>query len=119
VAPVDHTAFLIVGLGCLAVINIILLVDIELTLLRNKHNQSPDENIWGFGQVLALLLLVVPVRDFVTSILDIREAKENIQRDFEQHLQKAFDENTFDGHDFEGLIKQGADPKVELGGTHG
>ncbi|KAJ7239119.1 armadillo-type protein [Mycena rebaudengoi] len=115
--PLDHTAFLIVGLGCLAVINIILLVDVELTLLRNKHNQSREEDDWGFGQVLALLLLVVPMRDFVTSILDIRKAKENIQRAFKEHLRQAVDKNTFDGHDFEGLIKRRADPNVELEGA--
>jgi hypothetical protein len=126
VAPLGHTAFLIVGLGCLAVINIILLVDVELTLRRNKHDQSPEEDEWGFGQVLALLLLVVPLRDFVGSILDIgekvkgeKEAKANIQKDFEKHLRQAIDGNTFVGHDFQGLIDRGANPSVELQGTHG
>jgi hypothetical protein len=51
--------------------NDILLLDIELTLRRNKHDQSPEEDEWGFWQVLALLLLVIPLRDFVISILDI------------------------------------------------
>jgi hypothetical protein len=125
VAPLDHTAFLVVGLGCLAVINIILLVDVELTLWRNKHDQSPEEDEWGFGQVLAPLLLVVPLRDFVGSILDIREkvkvekqAKENIQKSFEKHLRQAIDGNTFVGHDFQALIEQGADPNTELKRTH-
>ncbi|KAJ7697916.1 hypothetical protein B0H17DRAFT_1130195 [Mycena rosella] len=35
-----HTTFLVVGLVLLVVINIIFLVDIELTLSRNKHLQS-------------------------------------------------------------------------------
>jgi hypothetical protein len=125
VAPLDHTAFLIVGLGCLAVINIILLVDVELTLWRNKDNQSPEEDEWGFGQVLALLLLVVPLRDFVGSILDIQEkvkgeeqAKKNIQKSFEKHLRQAIDGDTFVGHDFQALIEQGADPNTELKRTH-
>ncbi|KAF7358132.1 Multiple ankyrin repeats single kh domain [Mycena venus] len=118
----NHTAFLIVGLGSLVVINIILLVDVELTLLRNKHHQSREDDEWGFGQVLSLLLLVVPVRDFITSILDIREkverekvAKEDIQKTFNEHLQHAIVNDTLEGHDFKGLIKQGADPKGKVG----
>ncbi|KAF7357316.1 Multiple ankyrin repeats single kh domain [Mycena sanguinolenta] len=86
-----RTAFLTVGLVCLLIINLILLVDVELTLRRNKHKQSTGENDWGFGQVLALLLLVVPIQ--------------------------AIAHNTFVGHDFQGLIEQGADPKVELDGA--
>ncbi|KAJ7118285.1 armadillo-type protein [Mycena epipterygia] len=120
-SSLNHTAFLIVGLVCLALINVIQLVDVELTLLRNKRDQSNVEDEWGFGQVLALLLLVVPLRDFVTSILDIREklerakvAKEKIQTTFNDHLQHALDTDTFEGHDFKGLIEQGADPNVEL-----
>ncbi|KAJ6506971.1 hypothetical protein C8R45DRAFT_514274 [Mycena sanguinolenta] len=100
----DRTAFLIVGLVCLIIINIILLVDVELTLQRNKHNQSEGENDWGFGQVLALLLLVVPLRDFVTSIMNIREkmakdreARENIQKSYNQHLQEAIKDDNFAG----------------------
>ncbi|KAJ7889676.1 hypothetical protein B0H13DRAFT_2041222 [Mycena leptocephala] len=121
VALLGHTAFLIVGLGCLALINIILLVDIELTLRRNKHNQSREEDEWGFGQVLALLLLVVPLCDFVASILKIRKkvesdkhAKDNIQKTFEENLLLAVRNDTFDGHDFKDLIERGADPKVPV-----
>ncbi|KAJ7807430.1 hypothetical protein B0H14DRAFT_2609675 [Mycena olivaceomarginata] len=120
-APKNHTAFLLVGLICLAVINIILLVDVELTLRRNKIDQSTEEDNWGFGQILALLLLVVPLRDFWTSIVDIRdkvtrerEAKENIQRSFEKHLREAINGDTLVGHDFPNLINQGADHKTEL-----
>ncbi|KAJ7059339.1 armadillo-type protein [Mycena amicta] len=134
----NHAAFLIVGLVSLGVINIILLVDIELTLRRNKRNQSTEEDQWGFGQTLALLLLVVPLRDFVTSILDIREkvkrekaVKEKVQKDFEEHLQQAVSNDSFEGHDFKALIQGGANPKVaikykgqdvtvlELSGSHG
>jgi hypothetical protein len=120
--PRNHTAFLIVGLVCLVVINIVLLIDIELTLRRNK---SPAEDEWGFGQVLALLLLVVPLRDFVTSILDIREkvgkdkeAEAKIQGDFEEHLRKAIAAGTAESGIFVDLIERGADPTVELEGTN-
>ncbi|KAJ7482666.1 hypothetical protein FB451DRAFT_1555661 [Mycena latifolia] len=117
----NQTAFLIVGLICLAIINVILLVDIELTLRRNKGDQSPEEDQCGFGQILAWLLPLVPRRDFATSIMDIgekvareKEAKEKIQRSFEKHLREAINDNTLVGHDFQGLIEQGADPKAEL-----
>ncbi|KAJ7204241.1 hypothetical protein B0H12DRAFT_473635 [Mycena haematopus] len=112
------TAFLVVGLVCLAVINIVLLVDIELTLRRNQHEQFRGEDEWGFGQVLALLLLVIPVRDFVTSVLDVRDKVKNIQREFEKHLEEAVLKNTLMGHDFKDLIERGADPNVERKGDH-
>jgi len=122
-----HTAFLIVGLVCLAIINIIFLVDIELTISRNRQIQSREEDNWGFGQVLALLLLVVPLRDFVTSINDVRrkrrekerqanETRRNVQKQFEEHLRKAISEDTFEGHDFQYWIDQGAEPNTELKG---
>jgi hypothetical protein len=117
--PLTGIAFLIVGLVCLAIINIILLFDIELTLRRNKQNQSPEEDEWGFGQVLALLLLVIPLRDFVTSILDIREkVKEELQRTFERYLRQAMVKNTLDDHDFQSLIKKGVDPNAQLEGLY-
>ncbi|KAJ7697889.1 hypothetical protein B0H17DRAFT_1130167 [Mycena rosella] len=47
---------------------------IELTLSRNKHLQSGGDGLWGFGQVLALLLLVMPLRDAWNALQDIRTA---------------------------------------------
>jgi hypothetical protein len=124
--PVNHTAFLIVGLVCLAAINIILLFDIELTLRGNKGDQFGGDDDWGFGQVLALLLLVIPLRDFVTSIVDIRKkvnrekaSREVLQRTFEGHLQQAILNKTFEGHDFKSFIEQGVDPNVGLNGRDG
>jgi hypothetical protein len=56
--PSAHTAFLIVGLACLVLINVLLILDIEKTLGRNKHFQAnSQDNEWGFGQVLGLFLL--------------------------------------------------------------
>ncbi|KAJ6489854.1 hypothetical protein C8R45DRAFT_199254 [Mycena sanguinolenta] len=66
-----HTSFLLVGLACLAIINVIFLIDIELSLLHNG-TESDEDDEWGFGQVLALLLLVVHLRDFISSIIEIR-----------------------------------------------
>lgn len=119
--PEVHTAFLVIGLQCLVVINILFLVDIELTLSRNKHFQFEGEGLWGFGQVLALLLLVVPLRDFATSIVDIRnklreahEMKREAQRSFEHHLREAIERDTLEGYDFPDLIERGADPDIRL-----
>lgn len=52
-----------VGLGFLLVVNVIFITDIELTIRRNAHLQVPGESEWGFGQILALLLLYLPLRD--------------------------------------------------------
>ena len=100
-------AFLIVGLVCLALINVIFLVDVELTLSRNKQFQSHEADEWGFGQVLALLLLVVPLRDFARSIIDIRrklrEKQEHANREFVSHLRDASPGQYFRGPRFSDL----------------
>jgi len=115
-----HTSFLVVGLGCLAFINVLLLVDIELTLFRNKQLQSREEDQWGFGQVLALLLLVVPLRDFVGSVMDIRRKlramKQVLQRQFEKALRDGIAEDTLVDRQFRDFIELGVDPKTRLDG---
>jgi hypothetical protein len=56
----------------LCAINIIFMVDIELTL---RHNRPSDESAWTFGQILAMLLLVLPIRDVIeATIARIRTA---------------------------------------------
>ena len=76
-----RTAFLHVGLSCLVAINLLFIVDTELTLQRNIHNQSDEERDWGFGQILALLLLLVPLRD---AWMALRNIQKNVQQRFEQ-----------------------------------
>jgi hypothetical protein len=51
------------GMVLLFAINIIFLVDIELTLQQNRYLKTSDESVWTFGQTLAMLLLVLPLRD--------------------------------------------------------
>ncbi|KAJ6558341.1 hypothetical protein B0H19DRAFT_1070864 [Mycena capillaripes] len=82
-----HTAFLIVGLVSLVAINILFIVDIELTLRRNKGDQNVDDQ-WGFGQVLALLLLIIPLRDAWGALQDIREKLKGVQEQFEELLRR-------------------------------
>ncbi|KAJ7727798.1 hypothetical protein B0H14DRAFT_3899628 [Mycena olivaceomarginata] len=91
--PSPRTAFLIVGLVLLVAINILFIVDIELTLGRNKGDQNSD-NEWGFGQVLALLLLIIPLRDAWGALQEIqekiRERLKGFQEQFEELLQREF-----------------------------
>ncbi|KAF8145385.1 hypothetical protein K438DRAFT_1991914 [Mycena galopus ATCC 62051] len=115
-----HTSFL-VGLGCLAAINIIFLMDVELSLLRNDSRSDDDQS--GLGQVLALLLLVVLIRDFVSSIVGIRKklwepdkyAEERTHR-FQDALQNAIEANRVDGGRFKALIKRGAHLDTQIQG---
>jgi hypothetical protein len=62
-----------IGLFMLIVINLIFIVDIELTLRANRSLQASDESEWGFGQILAMLLLVMPLRDLLETIFERRE----------------------------------------------
>ncbi|KAJ6543350.1 ankyrin repeat-containing domain protein [Mycena vulgaris] len=80
-----RTAFLIAGLGFLVAFNILFIVDIERTLRRNKGDENGDAE-WGFGQVLALLLLVIPLRDAWGALREIRENRNGSQRQFEELL---------------------------------
>jgi hypothetical protein len=77
------TAFLLVGLVILLLVNILFIVDTELTLKRNAAYQGKEEREWGFGQILALLLLVVPLRD---AWIALRNIKNNTQQRFDQAL---------------------------------
>ncbi|KAH8101577.1 hypothetical protein BXZ70DRAFT_1007403 [Cristinia sonorae] len=73
----------LVGLSVLFIVNIIFLVDIELTLQRNRQLQGSDsdEAEWGFGQILAMLLLVLPFRDLIETVLARREKRHERQRE--------------------------------------
>ncbi|KAJ3506615.1 hypothetical protein NMY22_g17190 [Coprinellus aureogranulatus] len=54
-----------IGLLILLCINVVFIVDIELTLQHNREHQerTNDEAEWGFGQILAMVLLPMPLRD--------------------------------------------------------
>ncbi|KAJ7659061.1 hypothetical protein DFH06DRAFT_1326902 [Mycena polygramma] len=114
-----HTAFLIVGLVSLVAINILFIVDIELTLRRNKGDHNGDDQ-WGFGQVLALLLLIIPLRDAWGALQDIWEKLEGVQEQFNEILRRECLATSVQVvEELERLVKNGADPKatVHLAGT--
>ncbi|KAJ7175211.1 ankyrin repeat-containing domain protein [Mycena crocata] len=53
----------IVGLVFLFIINLIFIVDIELIFRRNAPRRAPGDSAWSFGQILAVILLVLPLRE--------------------------------------------------------
>lgn len=68
-------------------------VDIELTRGLNSELQEKDESEWGFGQILAILLLLLPLRDLFEAIL-ARRIKQR-QGELEQDLQEAIEKEEF------------------------
>ncbi|KAG6914483.1 hypothetical protein DXG01_016981 [Tephrocybe rancida] len=114
----SHPAFLVISLGLLFAVNIVFLADIELTLSRNQRFQSHEEDNWGFGQVLALLLLVIPLRDLFSSVVDIRQQQKDIQKQFENSLRLAIKKNSFEDHNFQDLIACGADLSTQIEGIN-
>ncbi|KAJ7922503.1 ankyrin repeat-containing domain protein [Mycena leptocephala] len=50
----------VVGMALLFAINIVFIIDTELTLRRNRHLRTAGESAWTFGQILAILLWCCP-----------------------------------------------------------
>ncbi|KAJ6489448.1 hypothetical protein DFH09DRAFT_1338868 [Mycena vulgaris] len=118
-AAVSSGVALVVGLVSLVAINVLFIVDIELTLRRNKGDQNGDDQ-WGFGQVLALLLLIIPLRDAWGALQDIWEKLEGVQEQFNEILRRECLATSVQVvEELERLVKNGADPKatVHLAGT--
>ncbi|KAF8189108.1 hypothetical protein K438DRAFT_956357 [Mycena galopus ATCC 62051] len=65
------------GLLVLFVINVFFMVDTELSIARNEGHQNAD-GVWTFGQTLALILLLLPLRDAVENIL--QRSEKRVQR---------------------------------------
>jgi hypothetical protein len=82
-----------IGLGILLAINIVFIVDIEVTRGMNIEIQGEDEAKWGFGQILAILLLLLPLRDFIEALLE-RRIKQR-QRELDQDLRDAITRQDF------------------------
>ncbi|KAH6902470.1 hypothetical protein BKA70DRAFT_672377 [Coprinopsis sp. MPI-PUGE-AT-0042] len=83
-----------IGLGILLVVNLVFIIDIELTLDSNRGLPSEDEADWGFGQILAILLLLLPLRDLVEAML-ARRLKQR-QEELDEDLQEAIETQAFD-----------------------
>ncbi|KAG6844213.1 hypothetical protein H0H87_008850 [Tephrocybe sp. NHM501043] len=65
---------IMIGLGMLAVIDVVLLVDTEVGIKKNLDHGliAKDEGAWTFGQTLALLLLLVPLCDLSEALWERR-----------------------------------------------
>jgi hypothetical protein len=83
-----------IGLGILLAINLVFIVDIEVTRNMNTAIQVEDEAEWGFGQILAVLLLLLPLRDLVEAII-ARRLKQR-QGELDEDLQEATEREEFD-----------------------
>ncbi|KAG6824040.1 hypothetical protein H0H87_012649, partial [Tephrocybe sp. NHM501043] len=59
----------------LAFVDIWLIINTELTLKANRGLVGVGENEWTFGQILALFLLIIPVRDFYVVLMQIRDRR--------------------------------------------
>ncbi|KAF6741735.1 ankyrin repeat-containing domain protein [Ephemerocybe angulata] len=104
-----------IGLTFLLVVNVVFIADIELTLQQNAAllDQSKEEAEWGFGQILAILCLFMPLRDLAETIL-ARRPKQR-RRDLNVGLETAMKSKDWDAILI--LIQRGADPNVKLNGA--
>ncbi|KAF5323959.1 hypothetical protein D9611_008225 [Ephemerocybe angulata] len=95
----------VLGLLFLLAINLVFIIDIELTLKQNAHLQGKDEAEWGFGQILAILLLFMPLRDLAEALLARRMQKE-VNLGFKNAV------NLKDWDSVIAFLARGADPNV-------
>ncbi|KAK7456445.1 hypothetical protein VKT23_010693 [Stygiomarasmius scandens] len=104
---------IIIGMMILLVINLIFLIDIELTLRRA---QISDRSSWSFGQVLAMLLIAMPLRDLAETVLKRREKRQDKKRRDEHtaSLQLAIKNKTVEF--FVDLVDKGADVNTSVKG---
>jgi hypothetical protein len=63
------------GLLFLLAVNVVFLVNIELTIYRAAGRQEGGESDWSFGQTLALFLLSLPIRDVVKFFQEVRKSQ--------------------------------------------
>ena len=64
-----HIRPILWGLAALAIINVALIADTEVTIKKNAPLLVVGDAEWTFGQTLALLLLLVPLRDLSETFL--------------------------------------------------
>jgi hypothetical protein len=104
----------VIGMVLLLTINVIFLVNIELTLRQNRELQSPGESLWTFGQILAILLLVLPLRDLVETVLSRHEKRR--RKEHTELLRNAIKESAT-SETIRAIVKHGADVNVMVEGT--
>jgi hypothetical protein len=108
-----------IGLLFLLAVNVVFMVDIETTI---SHHDVSDESLWTFGQTLAVLLLVLPLRDVVMFIMHVRKEKrdEERRRRCTQDLKDALEDDEMDDVERMSQVKKAvkyADVRTEASGT--
>jgi hypothetical protein len=107
-----------IGLIFLLAVNIVFMADIETTV---SHHKVSDESQWTFGQILAILLLVLPLRDVSMFIVDFRTEKHHKERNAKctQQLKAVLENNHMKHAERMGHVKEAvkhADIRVEASG---
>ncbi|KAF5319003.1 hypothetical protein D9611_012709 [Ephemerocybe angulata] len=104
-----------IGLVFLLAINLVFIIDIEVALRQNAGLQGKDvvEAEWGFGQILAMLLLFMPLRDLAETFL-ARSMKQR-QKDLDMGLGGAVKGSDLDL--VRTWIARGANPNTKHAGT--
>ncbi|KAH8823770.1 hypothetical protein DL96DRAFT_1818541 [Flagelloscypha sp. PMI_526] len=98
----------VIGLTLLALINLALIVNTELTLHRNRSLQDSGDLRWTFGQTLAMLLLLLPLYELIETFAQRRE--ENRKGEHTFILRGAIEKEEIGN--IESLIRQGANAHV-------
>jgi hypothetical protein len=85
-----------ISLLFLLAVNIVFMVDIETTI--SFHHVAEDSQ-WTFGQTLAVLLLVLPLRDVIMFIVGVLKEERNRKRRMEctKELKAALEDKGDDG----------------------
>ncbi|KAF5324056.1 hypothetical protein D9611_008343 [Ephemerocybe angulata] len=99
----------ILGLAFLLSINLVFIIDIELTLRRNASLREQDEFPWGFGQTLAIIPLLMPLRDIAEALLARR-----MQKALNLRLESAVKQKQWDA--VLAFVARGADPNTDMRG---
>jgi hypothetical protein len=98
-----------IGLVFLLAVNVMFLASIESTMTR--HDVT-EESKWTFGQILAILLLALPLRDVINFFIHVRHEKR--VKDDTRRLQDALVMEDMD--EVKGAVKY-ADVRVEASGS--
>ncbi|KAJ6568741.1 ankyrin repeat-containing domain protein [Mycena capillaripes] len=108
--PPPNIRATVVSLIMLFAINLIFVLDIEMTIQQNHALQAPGESLWTFGQILAILLLVLPLRDLLEAVLERSDKRR--RGEHTESLRSAIREKATTTT-IRDLIRKGADVNVE------
>ncbi|KAJ3555501.1 hypothetical protein NP233_g12194 [Leucocoprinus birnbaumii] len=69
------TSSILLGLACIFAIDIFFLTLTESQIKLNANLLNSGDSVWTFGQILALLLLLIPLRELLETILERNSKK--------------------------------------------